>query len=336
MKQHLWLLIILLAAIASAQGQQIRIGEIEFYGAAGVDLEKLRAALPFQEGETITKEAGAKKAEKAKQVIKQLTGRAPTEIATICCDDRGNLIIFIGLSGQPMRYLPNPKGTARFPASVNKLYDEWWKTLTEGISKGASDEDWSQGYALSKSYPPLRAIQLKVRAYALEHGALIHKVLETSADDNQRAVAAELLGYARQSNSQLKALERASNDSSGEVRNNATRALIVLVGAKPELAGRIQPDVFIQMLMSGTWTDVNKSSGLLNALTKSRNPLLLAKLSQPAIVERLIEIARWRTGHASAARAILGRIAGIDEKRLTELVAAGQVDQIINALHTTR
>ena len=208
--------------------------------------------------------------------------------------------------------------------------------MTEGISKGASDEDESQGYALSKSYPPLRAIQLRVRAYALEHGALIRKVLETSADDNQRAVAAELLGYARQSDSQLTALVRASRDSNEDVRNNVTRALIVLVGAKPELAGRIQPDVFIQMLMSGTWTDVNKSSGLLNALTKSRDQQLLAKLRQPAVVERLIEIARWRTGHANAARAILGRIAGIDETRLTQLVATGQVDQIINALHPTR
>lgn len=337
MKRSLLLLIFLLAGVASAQEQQpIRIGEIEFYGAAGVDSERLRAALPFREGEMMSKETGApEKIEQAKQAIKQLTGRAPTEIATICCDDRGGLIVFIGLSGQPMRYSLPPKGTARFPASVDKLFDEWFKTLTRGIYKGAGEEDWSQGYALSKSYPPLRALQLRIRAYALEHPALIHRVLETSADGNQRAMAAELLGYARQSDSQLTALARAARDSNEGVRNNATRALVVLGMSKPELARRIQPDVFIEMLMSGTWTDVNKSGELLADLTHSRDPQLLARLRQPAVMEQLVELAHWRTGHANAARTILGRIAGIDETRLAQLVAAGQVDQIINALHPT-
>ncbi|MDT5121223.1 MAG: hypothetical protein QOC96_705 [Acidobacteriota bacterium] len=335
-KHYLLPFILLLVAVASAQDQQLRIGEVEFYGAAGVDLEKIRAALPFREGDTISKETGAQKFEQAKQAIKQLTGRTPTEIAPICCDNHGGLIVFIGLSGQPMRYSLAPKGKARFPASVNKLYDEWWNTLKEGIRQGASEEDWSQGYALSKSYSPLRAIQLRVRAYALRHDALIRRVLETSTDNDQRAKAAELLGYARSSDSQLTALVRACRDSNGDVRNNATRALVVLVVSKPELARRIQPGVFIEMLMSGTWTDVNKSSGLLADLTHSRDPQLLAELRRPAIIERLVEMARWRTGHANSARLILGRIAGIDETRLLQLVAAGQVDQIINALHPTR
>lgn len=90
------------------------------------------------------------------------------------------------------------------------------------------------------------------------------------------------------------------------------------------------------MLLSGTWTDVNKSSGLLVGLTQSRDPHLLARLRQPAIIEQLIEIARWRIPHAEAGRMILGRIAGIDEKRLIELNNAGNVDEIINALHLAR
>lgn len=36
------------------QQQQIRMGEVEFYGAAGVDLGKVRAALPFREGDPIS------------------------------------------------------------------------------------------------------------------------------------------------------------------------------------------------------------------------------------------------------------------------------------------
>ena len=337
MKRYLLPVFLLLVAMASAQEEQqpVRIAEIGFYGAGGVDLEKLRAALPFHEGEMFSKETEAQKLEKAKQVIKQLTGRAPTEIAPSCCDARGGLTIFIGLSGQAIRYLPAPKGEARFPASVSKLFDEWSNALSEGERRGANSEDWSQGYALSKDYPPLRAIQLRMREYALADEALIRRVLETSADGNQRAMAAELMGYARQSDAQLSALVRACRDSDDSVRNNASRALIVLVGSKPGLARRIEPAVFIEMLMSGTWSDVNKSSYLLDGLTRSRDPQLLARLRRPAVIGRLIEVARWRS-HAEAARTVLGRVAGIDETRLAQLVAAGQVDQIINALHLTR
>lgn len=59
---------------------------------------------------------------------------------------------------------------------------------------------------------------------------------------------------------------------------------------------------------------------------------MLAQLRRRDVRERLIEMARWRTGHAEAARRILGRVAGIDEKRLVRLVAAGEVEAIIKSL----
>jgi hypothetical protein len=65
-----------------------------------------------------------------------------------------------------------------------------------------------------------------------------------------------------------------------------------------------------------------------------RDPTLLARLRRPEVLERLIEMARWRTGHAESARNLLGRIAGIEEDRLARLVAEGQVDEIIAALRT--
>ena len=44
-------------------------------------------------------------------------------------------------------------------------------------------------------------------------------------------------------------------------------------------------------------------------------------------------MARWRDpGHASDARMILGRVAGIEEKRLQKLVAGGEVEPILSAL----
>jgi hypothetical protein len=44
-------------------------------------------------------------------------------------------------------------------------------------------------------------------------------------------------------------------------------------------------------------------------------------------------MARWHSnGHANTARILLGRIAGIEEARLTKLAAAGNVEEIIKAL----
>jgi hypothetical protein len=327
--------IMLAASVCLGQEKPMRVGEVEFFGYAGVDLDKVRAALPFHEGDDISREAWAEKQEHARQALKLVTGNAPTEVAAFCCDERKNLIVFIGLSGRPVRYLPAPEGTARLPASVIHLYGQFLNALEEATLKGASTENGSKGYALSE-YAPLRAVQLKMRAYAVRHEGLLRDVLETSAADQQRIVASELLGYARQSGSQVAALARASRDADAEVRNNATRALVVIAASSPELARQIPPEGFIEMLLSGTWTDVNKAGFLLSDLTKSRDAVLLARLRQPEILERLIEIARWRTGHATGARFLLGRIAGIEEDRLGQLVAAGQADVIIGALHGTR
>ncbi|PYK08500.1 MAG: hypothetical protein DME65_13950 [Verrucomicrobia bacterium] len=86
------------------------------------------------------------------------------------------------------------------------------------------------------------------------------------------------------------------------------------------------------MLSSGSWTDRNKAGFLLDELSKRRDAKLLSQLHSQAL-DSLIEMARWRSrGHADFARILLGRIAGIEETRLQQLVDAGQVDQIIQAL----
>ena len=85
------------------------------------------------------------------------------------------------------------------------------------------------------------------------------------------------------------------------------------------------------MLNSGVWEDRNKAALLLDVLSHRRDPRLLRVLRSQAL-ESLVEMARWRNpGHASNARVILGRIAGIEEERLQQLAASGKVDEIVNA-----
>jgi hypothetical protein len=328
------LIIILLASGASGQDKPKLIGKIEFFGYSRIDLNKVRAVLPFHEKEIFNGEAFSEKIEPAREAIKQVIGQAPTDIGVICCDDQGNWIIFIGLSGKSSRYNPPPKGTSRLPGNILKLYDQFIKVNLESVQKGNFIEERSTGYALSV-YPPLRSIQLEMRAYAVGHEALLRDVLETSSDDRQRFVAAELIGYAQQSKSQITALVRATQDSNSTVRNNATRALIVLAESNPNIASEIPAEDFIEMLLSGTWTDINKTGGLLDSITRGRDAKVLAQLRRPEVLDRLIEIARWRS-HGESARYILGRIAGIGESRLSQLVTNGQVEDIINELRGKR
>jgi hypothetical protein len=110
------------------------------------------------------------------------------------------------------------------------------------------------------------------------------------------------------------------------------RALAVLAESSQRVAAQIPAGDFISMLNSGIWLDRNKASFLLTALTRQRDPEVLAQLRNRAL-PALIEMARWRSsGHAYAARLLLGRVAGLHEDKLQELIAAKGVDEIINAV----
>ena len=196
---------------------------------------------------------------------------------------------------------------------------------------GQATEDDSEGYALTNEARARKA-QLAIRDYALRNESLILQVLTSSANAQHRAIAAQMLGYARQSSEQIDALVRASLDADDGVRNDAVRALAVLAGAKPPLAQRIPTEPFIRLLRSGAWSDHNKASLLLFNLTENRDPRVLERLRADAL-DALIEMARWRSrGHAEAALWILGRIAGIEEETLQKLVDAGQTETIIGTL----
>jgi hypothetical protein len=336
MKRCLLLIAFLLAAVAVGQETQRRVGEIEFYGYAGLDLDKIRAALPLREGDIYPGPAEAVGG--LEEAFRRVIGRTPTDVAPVCCDARGNYMIYVGLPGNSFRrvpYNPAPTGRLRLPTRIVNLYEQAMEASSAAVLKGVAGEDDSKGYALSTD-PTLRRKQLATRRYAVRHGRLVRSVLKSSSDARQRIVAAYVLGYARQSKEQIAALVRASRDADDTVRNNAVRALSVLAGSSPDAARRIPAAGFIEMLNSGSWTDRNKAGFLLVTLSEGRDPKLLGRLRAEAI-SSLVEMARWRiAGHAYSARILLGRIASIEEARLRQLVEAGQVEAIIDALHEAR
>jgi hypothetical protein len=309
------------------------LSEIEFFGYKGLDLSAIRAALPFREGDAFPPPK-VKWPDLKRQVaerVRQVIGRDPTDVVFSCCDDGKNFGAYIGLPGasyQPLEFNSAPTGAVRLPKAAVSLGEKVEKTLESAVMSGHGTEDDSNGYSLADD-PKARQAQLAMRDYAVKNDALLLEVVSTSSDAGHRALAAQMLGYGTQSSAQIDALVHASLDPDDDVRDNATRALWVLAGAKPSLAQQIPTDPFIRLLRSGAWSDHNKSSLALMALTEGRDPQVLAQLRADAL-DSLLEIARWRSlGHASAGLTILGRIAGIDENTLQALIDKGDVTQIL-------
>jgi len=340
MRPTLFLVVVLLVTVAFGQDKHRSIGEVDFYGYADLDLEKIRTALPLREGDNFpdSHNASLDTVKRIKEAVEQAIGKPPTDVAVVCCDDQGKGMIYVGLPGSSMRivpYNPAPKGKIRLPTEVMNLYQQTMDASSRAVQNGSAHEEGSKGFALSTD-PELRSKQLATREYALRHERLVRDVLASSNSAEHRTVAAHFLGYARQSRMQIAALVRASYDLNDSVRNDAIRALAVLAQSSPEVADQIPAKGFVAMLSSGSWTDRNKVAFLLNELSKRRPPRLLNQLRSQAL-DSLIEMARWRVdSHAIFARTLLGRIAGIEETHLQQLVAGGQVDLIIQSLQRTK
>lgn len=348
MRNSLKLIALLLALTAAGRVETLqaqvelrkaRVGLIEFYGTAGLDVEKVRAALPVREGETFPTLVDLYATRpRIEETVRRVTGRPTTEIALVS-PGQDVWHFYVGLSGNSVEnfpYNPEPKGTARLPDGALDVYRQVNAAFLVAMQRGATGEDSSKGYALSSDDTTLRAKQLAMHEYAARHEDEIRAVLRSAADKEQRQIAAELLGYANQSKRQIADLVWASHDPDDTVRNNATRALGVLARSSPKVASRIPAAGFVEMLNSGKWSDRNKASNLLVWLSQWREPKLLASLRAQAL-DSLLEMARWRSGHAYAARVMLGRMAGIEEARLQKLAMDNeQVDVIVKAAQGKR
>ena len=299
-----------------------RIDLIEFFGYQGISLDAVRQALPIREGGAYDDKAGVQ----IRAAVKKVAGAEPTDIAPVCCTGHGHSVLFIGLPGtssRPFSLNPKPDGATRLSKEFLAIYAKLDRAMEAAIKKGgdAPVEDDSQGYALIHD-PAARALQLQLRDYTRSHEAEIYQVLDNSSDSSQRSQAADAAGYAARTPRQIAALVRASHDVDPGVRDEATRAIGVLLRADPLVAAQLPAADFIEMASSGVWMDRNKASLVLEALTVSRDPKLLAQIESSAWTA-LLEMARWRdTPHAVWPRQILGRIQGIPEDRLSAVAFA--------------
>ena len=154
-------------------------------------------------------------------------------------------------------------------------------------------------------------LEQKMIVYAASDTATVRDVLKNSADARQRIAAAWIIGYAPDKRAVLGDLMNAVRDADDNVRNNATRAIAVMsefATDHPEMGIRIDPSPFIDMLNSLVWTDRNKATAVLLALTEKPAPEI-AKALRARAMPALTEMAGWKDVHSDDAKQLLERIA---------------------------
>jgi hypothetical protein len=307
------------------------VGIVDFYGLRQITEGQVRQALGIVEGDTIT-ESSLRTAEKR---LRALAGVSDARVDGVCCDNDKTLV-YVGIEekGTPgVRFSPPPKSRARLPDEVLKAGVAFDAAFEKGLERGDFQEDQSQGHSLMHD-PGVRAVQEAFVALADRYDTQLRQALRDSDKPEQRALAAQVLGYATDKASVVGDLSAAMRDSAADVRNNATRALwliAALAQKAPERKIQVPADPFVDLLNSLTWTDRNKSSLALMSLTEPRDPALLSTLRHKALGS-LIEMARWKSrGHAVAPVMILGRVAGIPEKELVSAAASGDHATIVDA-----
>jgi len=323
--------------VASKRQQKTSIANVDFFGYGNLEVKKLRSALPIKAGDSIKQSEWSTYRSRIEEAIRSETGKPATDVQIVCCNEEGNPMVYIGVAGTSSvaaRHKPAPAGEVRLPAAALKLNQETEEALRKAALAGRSQQDLSNGYALSVD-PELRTKELQIREFALHNEKLLRTVLSSSSEAEHRAIAAEFLGYVNTSARQIADLTKAARDPYEGVRNNAVRALGVIAGSSQQRARMISAKPFIALLKSDKWVDRNKGCWLMISLTASRDSKLLTQLRSEAM-DALIEMARWRfVGHASAARRLLGRIGGIEESKLDSLID-DQTESIIAAAQKSR
>lgn len=312
-------LVFLVCMHGPAAAQLPRVGGIDFYGLRRLSPADLVAAIGIQIGDSLPPSQTSIR-DTIRPRLLALRGVDDAEISFVCCE-AGRTLIYIGVreSGSPAVGFPaTPTGDDRLPDEMIAAERELLRAWMEGVQRGQAEEDNVAGHSFMK-YEPARVIQEGFPGFAARSTPLLRRVLHNSSDAHHRAVAAQIIAYAPDKSTVVPDLVRAMRDADATVRNNAMRALAVIATyaqTLPESTLRVPVDPFIDLLSSLAWTDRNKASLALAALTTGRDPQLLAALRARAL-DSLAEMARWRTyGHAAPAAIILGRIAGLPDTEI--------------------
>ena len=322
--------LLLLWGVASAAQVPV-IGIVDLYGVRRLEPEKLRRVIEVTADDPMP----ASKAD-LEERVEAFPGVVRSEVTAHCCD-AGKIVLYVGVEekGAPhFGYHDVPTGEVILPDYVVENYREFLRTVSRAGVAGKLAEDLSQGHSLMANRD-VRPYQDRFLIHAELYLDKLREVLRKSSIDEARAIAAHLLGYARNKRVVIDDLQYALRDPDDTVRGNALRALsaiAVLGQTDAELGIKVAPTWFVEMLHSIVWNDRYRAAQALVLLTESRDPAAIELLRERA-AEPVMEMVQWKhLPHALPAFFLAGRMAGFEESEIEAAWLRGDREPVIARL----
>jgi hypothetical protein len=305
-----------------------RIGSIDYYGLRKVSESRVQKVLGVKTGDPLPPSKGD-----LEESLEEIPGVVVARVEAVCCDG-GRSMLFVGIEEKGAAHFElrtPPEGDATLTPELVEPYNQLVEALQNAASRGSTAEDLTHGHPLAAD-PDARDLQLRFVELVPKHLAKIREVLRNSADAEQRAMAATLIGYAPVKSAVVNDLEYAMQDPEQSVRAgamNALSAIAVLAAKKPELAIHISPTWFVEMLNSVVLSDRVKAAKALVNLTDARPAGTLDLLGERAL-PALAEMAQWNSlPYALPPFLLLGRVGGLSEKQIQQRWTTGERGKMV-------
>jgi hypothetical protein len=320
---------VLICAASLLVAQAPRIGDIEFYGLHKVSEQRLLRALQLKAGDPLPPSKGALEDE-----LEKISGVVLAHVEAVCCEG-ATATLFVGIEekGAPhLAFRTPPSGDAVLPQAVADTYHKFVEAVRDAARRGVMAEDLTNGHSLMAD-PEARALQEKFADFAGAHLPLLREVLRDSAEEEQRAMAATVIGYAPNKKDVVNDLEYALQDPDEDVRANALRALnaiAVLARLQPRLGIRVSPTWFVEMLNSIVLSDRTRAATALVTLTDRNAAGALAQIRDRSL-DSVVEMAQWKDlRYALPAFILTGRLAGLTEPEIQKAWTGGNRQTVID------
>jgi hypothetical protein len=311
------------------------IGVIDYYGNRKVPVEKLRVALGVKAGDSLPSSKSD-----VEERIETIPGVVLASLEAACCVE-GKAILYVGVEekGAPHFELREaPTGVAVLPLEIHAAYHHFLEALEQAVRQGETTEDLRSGHSLMAN-AAVRTIQEGFVDLARKYMAALREALRNSADEEQRAMAAYIIGYAPRKSDAVEELQFAMRDPDPAVRGNAMRALAALssfAATHPDEGINVTYTWFVEMLNSVYWTDRNNAAVALAGIVEGSDRKALDLIRERALLS-VVEMARWQhLPHALPAFILAGRIAGLEEKSIQDAWTKGERERILKPLLNPR
>jgi HEAT repeats len=319
--RRLLAILFVLGLVSTGFAQVASIQEINLYGLRKVRAESILTAGNLHVGGPLPVSRGA-----LEEAIARVPGVLRARVEAICCEGP-NALVFVGIEerdGPHVEFHPPSAGDALLPAEIMDAYHQFLAALRR-------TEENAQPGGKTVRDPALNATEERFATFASADLAILRDTLRQSADPEERAAAAIVIGYDPNKTEIAPDLQYALRDPDDSVRSNAIRSLHAAVAASEDPTEGIPVPLgtLVDLLQSLVLSDRLEAADMLVTLTNSGNREALTLMRARALAA-LVEMARWDSlEYAIRPYILVGRIAGFSEDDIIKWWSNGQREHVI-------